>query len=107
LTNTPQTRATVLQQTIEKFRTAGIPIDSDPILHGWLETWVDGGLKMSDIAQRYQDLLKTRLAGKARAVKPNAADAPMGIEDNLRFMDQHELLEEVARLLADRPDSHE
>lgn len=102
--NTLQTRAALLEKTIQKFRTAGIPIDTDPILHGWLQAWVDGGLKMSDIAQRYQDLLKARLAGKAGAANSSATDMPSERGDNHRFMDQHELLEEVARLLADRPD---
>lgn len=97
------TRAVLLEKTIEKFKAAGVPIDADPILHGWLQSWVDGGLKMSDIAQRYQDLLKARLALKTNAAALDTIADSSGPEDNHRLMDQHELLEEVARLLAENP----
>ncbi|WFR99285.1 hypothetical protein [Rhizobium tumorigenes] len=100
---TQHTRADILANTIEKFRGAGVPIDTDPILQGWLEAWVDGGLKMSDIAQRYQDLLKERLTSSAKGVGGDAAEDPLSLEDNHRLMDRHELLEEVARLLSDTP----
>jgi hypothetical protein len=96
-----ETRAAILDRTIAKFRSAGIPVDNDPILHDWLAAWVGGGLKMSDIALRYQDLLKTRLALKqAPAAAEGVANAA---PDDHTFMDQHQLLEEVARLLAETP----
>lgn len=101
---TQHTRADILSNTIEKFRGAGVPIDTDPILRGWLESWVDGGLKMSDIALRYQNLLKERLGSKTESAMPIAATEPTAQEDNHRFMDRHELLEEVARLLTDGND---
>jgi hypothetical protein len=101
LMNTPQTRASILEKTIEKFKAAGVPVDADPILHGWLAAWVEGGLKMSDIAQRYQDLLKARLAAKtgSAAMERDADQADLAATH--KHMDQHQLLEEVARLLAE------
>ncbi len=101
---TQNTRADILSKTIEKFRGAGVPIDTDPILRGWLESWVDGGLKMSDIALRYQDLLKQRLGTKAEIPVPMAEREPTTQEESHRYMDRHELLEEVARLLTDGND---
>lgn len=99
---TSQTRADILATTIEKFRAAGVPIDADPILHGWLAAWVDGGLKMSDIAQRYQDLLKSRLAGRPQGAAADDGQVQQSPEESHKHMDQHQLLEEVARLLADK-----
>ncbi|MBO9101512.1 MULTISPECIES: hypothetical protein [unclassified Rhizobium] len=101
---TQHTRADILANTLEKFRGAGVPIDADPILRGWLEAWVDGGLKMSDIAQRYQDLLKQRLSVNAKVAGGDEAEDPLSLEHNHRLMDRHELLEEVAKLLSEKPE---
>lgn len=101
---TQHTRADILANTLEKFREAGVPVDADPILRGWLEAWVDGGLKMSDIAQRYQNLLKQRLSVNAKVAGGDEAADPLNLEDNHRLMDRHELLEEVARLLSEKPE---
>ena len=98
-----QTRAAILEKTIEKFKAAGIPIDIDPILHGWLAAWVDGGLKMSDIAQRYQNLLKARLVPHEEMLALDTNADQLSLEENHKLMDEHELLAQVARLLADVP----
>jgi hypothetical protein len=99
-----QTRAAILEKTISKFKSAGIPIDDDPIVHAWLTAWVDGGLKMSDIAVRYQNLLKTRLASKQEATASTAGEVVNASAEEHTYMDQHQLLQEVARLLAETPD---
>ena len=98
---TSHTRAAILEKTIEKFKAAGIPVDADPILHSWLAAWVDGGLKMSDIAQRYQDLLKARLTAQVERAMPEAGPGRLPLTEDHKLLDQHQLLQEVARLLAE------
>ncbi|MDO1585118.1 hypothetical protein [Rhizobium oryzicola] len=69
-----QTRMSIIQRVLERFEKRGIPFDSEPRLHQWLNEWADGTLEMDELWRRYRALLQERQHGSRRVVSQMQVD---------------------------------
>jgi hypothetical protein len=99
----PEIRKAIASRVFEKLRGAGIRIDTDPILQPLIQRWINGEMRMSDIAAQYQDLLRSRLLERRNARLETGVPLQHP-GPNIEETCEHELMEVVGRLLsADEP----
>jgi len=53
-------RRLVVEEIFERFRQAGIPMDTDLRFLKWIEQWVAGEIEMPQVRQNYLQLLQER-----------------------------------------------